>query len=100
MMGPKFDPTLSAEGWQVSNQPVFGMAAIRASLDLFDEVGIPALRRKSEMLTSYLEYLILNIAGHQLRIITPSEGQWRGCQLSLQMVQPDKSLLLISWIMV
>ena len=92
IMGPKFDPALSADGWQVSNQPVFGMAAIRASLELFDEVGIPALRRKSEILTAYLEYLVINIAGHQLLSITPSEGQWRGCQLSLQLFQPDKSI--------
>jgi kynureninase len=92
LMEPKFQPVPTAEGWQVSNQPVIGFASIRASLDIFAEVGMPILRKKSEMLTAYLEFLISIIPGSHLRVITPKEAQNRGSQLSLQMVKPDKAL--------
>ena len=36
-----------AEGWQISNPPIVQMAALRASLDIFDEAGMPRLREKS-----------------------------------------------------
>jgi kynureninase len=34
------------------------MAAIKASLDLFEKVGMDALREKSKKLTGYFEFLI------------------------------------------
>lgn len=92
LMGDDFQPIETAEGWQLSNPPVLSMAAIRASLDIFDQAGITALRQKSEKLTSYLAYLIAQEDNKNIRIITPSDVQNRGCQLSIQMITPDKRL--------
>ena len=42
-MPNKFSPIKSAEGWQLSNPPILSLAAIRASLSVFDEVGMDRL---------------------------------------------------------
>ena len=81
-----------AEGWQLSNPPILSMAAIKASLDIFDAVGMDALREKSEKLTGYFEFLIEQIASDDIQIITPLNPKERGCQLSIQVKNADKSL--------
>lgn len=77
----------SAEGWQLSNAPVFQMAVHRASLDLFDKVGMQALREKSLNLTGYLEFIIQHISQNNtnvnFEIITPKNTNERGAQLSI-----------------
>lgn len=87
LMESGFRPMSGAEGWQLSNAPVFGMAILRSSLDLFDDVGMHELRVKSEKLTGYLEYVIDTLAeelpGAGLRIITPRDPKQRGSQISL-----------------
>ena len=84
-MGPDFAPTPGADGWQLSNPPVLGLAPLLASLELFDKAGgLPALRTKSEKLTGFLEALIKARVGDTLQIITPAEPARRGCQLSLR----------------
>ncbi|KAF9660168.1 kynureninase [Tenacibaculum sp. ZH5_bin.1] len=91
-MRQPFDVISGAEGWQLSNPPILSMAAIRASLDMFEEVGMEALRAKSEKLTGYFEYLINQIDTDRIKIITPSNPKERGCQLSIQVQHADKSL--------
>jgi kynureninase len=83
-MGPHFQPTPGAEGWQLSNPPILGLAPLRASLDLFDRVGIKALREKSLRLTGYLESLISQRLDDTLQVLTPAEPERRGCQLSIR----------------
>ncbi len=87
-----FDVMQGAEGWQLSNPPILSMAAILASLAIFDEVGMDALREKSEKLTGYFEYLINEIGSDDIKIITPKNPKERGCQLSIQVKNADKSL--------
>ncbi|GAB4426897.1 MAG: kynureninase [Bacteroidia bacterium] len=83
-MGPDFVPIPTAEGWQLSNAPILAMAALRASLDIFDEVGMAALRTKSLQLTDYLLRLLdERVARADLAVITPRDPAQRGCQLSL-----------------
>jgi kynureninase len=91
-MRQPFDVMEGAEGWQLSNPPILSMAAIKASLDLFDEVGMDALREKSEKLTGYFEFLINEIGSKNIKIITPKDPKERGCQLSIQVKNADKSL--------
>ena len=91
-MRQPFDVMSGAEGWQLSNPPILSMAAIKASLDMFDKVGIDALREKSEKLTGYFEYLINQIDSDAIKIITPSNPKERGCQLSVQVKNADKNL--------
>ena len=88
-MPEKFSPIQTAEGWQLSNPPILSLAAIRASLSIFDEVGMDALIEKSKKLTSYLVYLLENIESDRISIITPQE---RGCQISIRVKNGNKEL--------
>lgn len=86
-MEPDFRPMPTAEGWQLSNAPVFSMAVHRAALDLFDRTNMKELRAKSELLTGYFEYVVEQVSerneGKDFEIITPREKQWRGGQVSI-----------------
>ena len=84
-MGPEFVATPGADGWQLSNPPILGLAPLLASLELFDKAGgMPALRTKSEKLTGFLEQLIQARVSDTLQILTPADPGQRGCQLSLR----------------
>ena len=88
-MPDKFNPIISAEGWQLSNPPILSLAAIRASLSIFDEVGMDKLVSKSIKLTDYLVFLLNSVNTDRIEIITPKE---RGCQLSIRVKNGDKKL--------
>ncbi len=91
-MRQPFDVMAGAEGWQLSNPPILSMAAIKASLDMFNEVGMDTLRKKSKKLTGYFDFLINALENDSIKIITPSNPEERGCQLSIQVQHADKSL--------
>jgi kynureninase len=86
-MEPKFDPVRGAEGWQISNLPILSLAPYLASVDMFAEVGMEKLITKRNLITSYLEFILHEIAneieGADFEIITPSNQDERGCQLSV-----------------
>lgn len=83
-LNPVFVPVSGADGWQLSNPPILSMAPLRAALDLFDQVGMPALRARSQRLTGYLEFLIRRLPPGVVEIVTPEDSTARGCQLSLR----------------
>jgi kynureninase len=91
---PEFVPVPSADGWQISNPPIFSMAPLRASLAVFDDAGgMEPLRAKSIRLTGYLEFLLTEIGSKKFTVITPRNPDERGCQLSILAHQHPKELL-------
>ena len=90
---PEFIPVPSADGWQISNPPILSMAPLRASLAIFEEAGMDALRQKSIKLTNYLQFLLEDGGSSKLfNVITPREADERGCQLSIQAQEHPKEL--------
>jgi kynureninase len=87
-----FKPMKGVDGWQLSNVPIFQNATLLASLAIFQEAGIKALRKKSIALTAYMEYILKEIdpLENTLKIITPNNPEERGCQLSVFMKQDGK----------
>jgi|RhiMetdeSRZDD1v2_1073273.scaffolds.fasta_scaffold151905_2 kynureninase len=85
-MGPRFAPIPGAEGWQLSNPPILSFAPLLASLEIFAEAGMDALRAKSLQLSGYLEMLLKDALGEQLDILTPLAPSQRGCQLSVRLL--------------
>ncbi|MBO3115851.1 kynureninase [Winogradskyella sp. DF17] len=92
IMRDDFDMLPGAEGWQLSNPPILSMAAIKASLDMFEEAGMDNLITKSKRLTGYFEFLLNELHNESIKIITPKNPMERGCQLSIQVKNADKSL--------
>lgn len=95
-MKPGFRPIATAEGWQLSNAPVLSMAAHKASLDIFDEVGMDALVGKSRLLTGYLFYLLDEINRQEkvptIEVITPRANEDHGCQVSMFMLKSGREI--------
>ena len=92
LMEPEFQPEPDANAWQISNAPVLALAPYLASLELFDEVGMPTLVEKRNKIVAYLEYILKEIAeevGGNFQIITPQD---RGTQLSVYLHGPGKEL--------
>ena len=90
---PEFVPVASADAWQVSNPPIFSMAPLLASLEIFDKAGgVKALRQNSGKLTGYLEFLLNQFGSKRFTVITPSDSSARGCQLSILAHEHPKEL--------
>jgi len=92
LMGDEFVPIKGAEGWQISNPPIFQLAALKSSLDIFEEAGMKPLAEKSKKLTGHLEFLLGEIRDERISVITPNNPNERGCQLSIRVKNADKNL--------
>lgn len=90
-----FVPEPNVDAWQLSNAPILLLAVHRASLEIYDQAGMKALRAKSIELTAYLEFILKEITqkyAYGIEVITPSEPEARGCQLSLYLEKSGKIL--------
>ena len=86
LMEPEFQPEAGADAWQISNAPVLALAPYLASLEMFDEVGMPALIEKRNKIVAYLEFVLHEIdkeVESTFEIITPQNQEERGTQLSV-----------------
>jgi kynureninase len=90
-MGPHYDPTPGADGWQLSNPPILALAPLRVSLEVFHRAGMARLRQKSIVLTAYLASLIESELSGIVDIATPREADRRGSQLSLRVKGPREA---------
>lgn len=89
-MGPEFNPIQSVEAWQLSNPPIFQLASMRASMNLFDKVGIDSLRDRGDKITSYLEFLFRENLGSDIEVVTPES---RGSMLCIQLKKDAKAMV-------
>jgi kynureninase len=92
-----FKPMEGAEGWQLSNAPVLGMAAHLASLEIFEEAGMDRIGAKRDLMTAYLEFVIDDISEQNkdrctFELITPRAKTKRGAQLSIMAKGQGKAL--------
>jgi kynureninase len=78
-----FEPVLTAERFQVSCPSVLSLAPLIASLRLFQQAGLERIWEKSRRLTAYLEYLLRELPEQPFEIITPSDPDSRGNQISI-----------------
>ena len=86
LMEPEFQPEPNADAWQISNAPILALAPYLASLEMFDEVGMPALLEKRNKIVAYLEFVLHEIdkdVESTFEIITPADQNERGTQLSV-----------------
>lgn len=88
-MPKHFEAIESSEAWQLSNPSILSLAAVKASLSIFDVIGMDDLLEKSQQLTSYLVFLLNKIDSNKIQIITPDE---RGCQISIRVKGGNKNL--------
>ena len=96
-MEPGFEPMPGAEGWQLSNAPVLGMAVQLASLEIFEEAGMDRIGAKRDLMTAFTEFVIENISEKNkekctFELITPKDKTQRGAQLSIQAKGQGKAL--------
>lgn len=82
-MAESFTPGPGADGFRISTPPLLSLVPIGASLAMFDEVGMPALRARSVALTGYLEGL-LDAMVPDAELLTPRDPASRGAQLSVR----------------
>lgn len=88
-------------GYRISNPSIFATCPLRASLDVFRMTSMAELRAKSMVMTGYLEYLLGHHFGKNsahrkskefITILTPSNPEERGAQLSLYFSIPIKRI--------
>ncbi|XP_052532083.1 kynureninase isoform X1 [Tympanuchus pallidicinctus] len=100
LMENKLQLSKGINGFRLSNPPILLVCSLQAGLEVFGQTTMKALRRKSILLTGYLEYLInhhysedkANPEKPFVKIITPPQIEERGCQLTLTFSLPIKSV--------
>ena len=89
-MATEFDPIPTVESWQLTNPPILQLAALRVSLELFDEAGgMAAIRAKSEKQIQFFDRRLAESLGDRVENLSPQDMASRGCQFALRVVSGD-----------
>lgn len=95
-MQKRFQPVLSAEGWQLSTPSMLLFACHKAALEIFEEAGIEKIVQKGQLLSSYLMFLLKEMNDHSknkiIEILTPQNESEKGCQVSMMMLQDGRKI--------
>lgn len=87
-----FVPYGGASSWAVSTPSIVALMPLLASLEIFEEAGIAAIRKKSELQTDFLLQMLDEMRTDDIEVVTSREPQNRGCQLSLKVNSNAKEL--------
>lgn len=78
-------PASDAGAFQIGTPHVLSLAPLLGSLEITEEAGIQAIRKKSLQLTDYMTSLIEEkLAGHGFTIVSPVEHHRRGAHLFIE----------------
>lgn len=91
LMEPDFVPIKSAEGWALSNGPIFSMTPLITSFEIFLDAEMENIFAKSKLLTNYLEFLLQDLRSDEI-FLTPDVPSMRGCQISIHVKENGKEL--------
>jgi kynureninase len=81
----EFTPAQGIARWLAGTPPVLSLLAMEAAIDVVGEAGIPAVRRKSLLLTSYLVFLIDQVlAPLGFSLGSPRQSEQRGSHVSIR----------------
>jgi kynureninase len=87
-MAAGYEPAPGIRGFLSGTPAIFGMIAMRGTLDLIEEAGMSALREKSRKLTAYaLELHDAWLAPAGVQLATPREAEQRGSHITVD--HPD-----------
>lgn len=83
-MGPGYEAAPGIRGFLSGTPAIFGMIAMRGTLDLIEEAGMPAIREKSRRLTAYaLELYDAWLAPAGVKLATPRDPELRGSHITV-----------------
>ncbi|MDQ0864192.1 kynureninase [Arthrobacter globiformis] len=83
-MGPGYEPAAGIRGFLSGTPAIFGMIAMRGTLDLIEEAGMAAIREKSRQLTAYaLELHDAWLAPAGVMLATPRDPDRRGGHITV-----------------
>ncbi len=83
-MGPGYEAAAGIRGLLSGTPPIFGMLAMRGTLDLIEEAGMRAVREKSRRLTAFaVELHDAWLAPAGVELSTPRDPELRGSHITV-----------------
>lgn len=83
-----YEPAAGIDRWLCGTPPILSLSALDAALDVFDGVGMGAVRARAGALGDlFIEQVEARCAGHGLELVSPREAAARGGQVSFR--HPD-----------